>query len=101
MDKYVKYVLDEVDIIFADLGESLLKCRKLSHVEASRCQRFWDVSQLQLDLSHTYFIQIRRLESLSKDMISKCEKLNMIILIRRNSLFRLSSKHFLIKTINE
>lgn len=81
-------MLDKVDIIFADLRESLLKCRKLSHVEASRCQSFWDVSQLQLDLSHTYFIQIRRLESLSKDMISKCEKFNMIILIRRNSLFR-------------
>lgn len=81
-------MLDKVDIIFADLRESLLKCRKLSHVEASRCQRFWDVSQLQLGLSHTYFIQIRRLESLSKDMISKCEKFNMIILIRRNSLFR-------------
>lgn len=79
MDKYVKYVLDKVDIIFADLRESLLKCRKLSHVEASRCQRFWDVSQLQ---------QIRRLESLSKDIISKCEKFNMTILIRRNSLFR-------------
>lgn len=82
-------MLDKVDLIFADLRESLLKCRKLSHVEASRCQRFWDVSQLQLDLSHTYFIQIRRLESHSKDMILKCEKFNMIILIRRNSLFRL------------
>lgn len=81
-------MLNKVDIIFADLRESLLKCRKLSHVEASRCQRFWDVSQLQLGLSHTYFIQIRRLESLSKDIISKCEKFNMIILIRRNSLFR-------------
>lgn len=93
-------MLNKVDIIFADLRESLLKCRKLSHVEASRCQSFWDVSQLQLDLSHTYFIQIRRLESLSKDIISKCEKFNMIILIRRNSLFRLLNISWSRRSIN-
>lgn len=80
-------MLDKVDIIFADLRKSLFKCRKLSHVEASRCQCFWVVSQLQHGLSHKYYIQIRRLEPLLKDMISKCEKLNLIILIWRNSLY--------------